>query len=142
MGKRQLFVFTLTLAYYLLSLILLMLPLWWSEQQARIWDLYPHFISRDSFMQLLLLIAFLHLAILAGLILIAFRRLKAGLWLLTVAGGIWLALQFARAEGQALLRPVAELLLIGTCLLVNGKSQLAPPRKGTNFEDTDNEMYN
>jgi hypothetical protein len=117
MSNRQFFVCLLALVYFLVSLALLFVPLWFLGQQGPLASQYADLPLHGFFSTILILIIILHAGILSSLILICLRKARTGLWMLVVFGGIWLALQLTHVEGVGFLRPVAEMLILILCVL-------------------------
>lgn len=140
MNNRQFFVLVLALVYYLLSLALLLIPLIYSRQQAELLQLYPDIPSLPTFFNLVFLLLALHILIIASLVFTAITRKKAGLWMLVISGGIWLAFQFARDEGLNLLRPVAEVVVLALFILVFGVNRAKEPLLKVDPEVAENEQ--
>ncbi|HMM12711.1 MAG TPA: hypothetical protein PKE03_11515 [Bacteroidales bacterium] len=139
MNNRQLFVFVLALVYYITSLVFLLLPLIFSDQQAELARQYTDILPVRLFVNLLMLLIVLHLMIVLSLILIAFGRKRVGLWLLVVFGGLWLALQLTLVEDHNFIRPVAEVLILMLCLVAFGKRAQQLPEAPSESEIADNE---
>lgn len=117
MRHWRLFVLVMVFVYYLFSLALVILPLAFSNQYTEISDQYQDMPPLERLAGTLLPAILLLFAIIVGLCFLAFERLKTGLTICMLFGGIWLALQISIAEGVNLFRPLTEILLLLICLL-------------------------
>lgn len=128
MAHRQFFVFVLAMGYYLVSLMMLILPLLFTGQHILMARLYADMPSQTIFSSLLTILLILHSGIIISLVLLVSRKTKAGLWMLITFGGIWLGLQLTRMEGMSLVRIVAEMLILTLCVLAFANRKI-PLRK-------------
>lgn len=140
MTHRQFFVFVLAMVYYLLSMMMLFLPLWFSGQQSTMARLYSDMPSQTLLSNLLTIILILHLGIIISLVLVVLRKTKTGLWMLIAFGGIWLALQLTRMEGMSLVRIVAEMLILTLCVLAFANRKIPLRQELTAQELAENEQ--
>jgi len=137
---RQFFVFVLAMVYYLLSLLMLFFPLWFSGQHSTMARLYADMPSQPLFSNLITILIILHLGIIVSMVLMVSRKTKTGLWMLVAFGGIWLALQLTRVEDMSLVRSVAEMFILTLCVHAFAKRKIPVRKELTAQELAENEQ--